>query len=268
MTISNRTKKILKVGYVVTVLVTVLAFWMLSLVVYLTSNAEEDCTGSNVGIVRIHEYMILPEEYEEGGFSADKIVRQIQEYSNNTDIKVIIVDINSTGGSMAAADQIAEALQKTEKKTVAVIRDHGQSAAYLIASATDKIYASKYSLTGNIGINKSILSRVEENKKQNLEYIDLSSAPFKDLLNPDRPLSELDQIKIRAITGALHEKFVTAVADNRHMDKAKVAMLADGMSYTADEALKNGLVDKIGDKETIYTELAAEGIVIRACSGG
>ena len=75
----------------------------------------------------------------------------------NKDIKAIVLEINSPGGSAVASDEIASAVKKSNKPTVAVIREAGASGGYWIASSTDHIIANRMSITGSIGVISSYL---------------------------------------------------------------------------------------------------------------
>lgn len=254
-------KKWLQVSFVIVTLVTVVAFWVISAVVYIQANTgETDCSGATVGTVEIHGNLDLV-----GQPSANDIVGQIKRYTSDPNIQAIVIDIDSPGGSMTAADEIARAIKESGKKTIAVIRENGKSAAYLVASAADEVYAGKYSLVGNIGINGSILSRVGQNKQDGLEYVEITTGPFKDIYNPDRPLSVIDKQKIQAVADDHYKLFVEAVAENRGIDEARVQELADGMTYTASQALEVGLVDYIGSKEDAYRGLMEGGVGVSTC---
>lgn len=256
-------KKWLKVSFVTVTLVTVVAFWVITGVVYTQANSEGGsvCSGSTVGIVEIHGNLDLV-----GQPSADDIVSQIKRYTLDPNIQAIVIDIDSPGGSMTAADEIARAIKESGKKTIAVIRENGKSAAYLVASAADEVYAGKYSLVGNIGINGSILSRVGQNKQDGLEYVEITTGPFKDVYNPDRPLSAIDKQKIQAVADDHHKMFVQAVAVNRGMDEVRAQELSDGTTYTAVQALEAGLIDHVGSKEDALNGLIEDGIEVSTCS--
>ena len=97
------------------------------------------------------------------GFAMDytaastEIVSLIEEASENPRIEAIILDINSQGGSPVGSDEIAQAVKKTNKTTVSVIRELGASGAYWIASASDHVIANRMSITGSIGVVGSYL---------------------------------------------------------------------------------------------------------------
>lgn len=189
--------------------------------------------------------------------SADEVGWAVDKAENTDTVKAIVVEIDSYGGSGEAGEEMMLAFKKSQKPVVAFIRNAGLSAAYLAATGAETIFASNFSDVGSIGITMSYLQNTEKNKKDGLTFIDLSSGKYKDSGNPDRPLTnEEKQIFMRDVKIA-HEYFVNLVAQNRNLDIEKVKALADGSSVMGEQALKNGLIDKIGlfpDVENFLTE--------------
>lgn len=210
--------------------------------------------GSNVAIIKIYGEIITygTETIGDFGIAEDDITssKTITDYLNqineDDEIKAIIIEIDSPGGYPVASEEIANALKKTEKLTVAVIRESGMSGAYLIASATDKIYASKMSDVGSIGVTMSYLDYSQQNEKEGLIYQQLSSGEFKDAGNPDKELSEKEKEIIMRDVKKIHQIFIEMVAENRNLDIEKVEKLADGSTMLGQDAKENGLIDEIG----------------------
>ncbi len=178
--------------------------------------------------------------------SADDVLNLIKDANSNNDIKAITIEIDSSGGSPVAGEEIMRALKDSGKPTVAFIRNRGLSSAYLIATGVETIFASQFSDVGSIGITMSYLQNTEKNKKDGLTYIDLSSGKYKDSGNPNRSLTEEEkQIFMRDVKIS-HDYFVGLVSENRNLDIEMVKKLADGSSINGMGALKEGLIDKIG----------------------
>ena len=55
-----------------------------------------------------------------------------------------------------------------------------------------------------------------------------------------------------------YERFVEIVAEGRGMTVEEVKKLADGRTYTANQALENGLIDKISSFEEMTAEMSEE----------
>lgn len=218
---------------------------------------EDKRSNCNITGIELHGALIsyIPNEdlecYEECNLivdetSSEDIILEINKAEKDNDIKAIILEIDSWGGYPVAAEEVANALKRAEKPTVAVIREFGNSAAYYAATGADIIFASANSDVGGIGATISYLDNVQKNKKDGLTYNQLSSGKFKDMLDPDKILTAEEKQLIMRDVEILHENFIKAVAKNRNMDIEKVRELADGSSMLGEMALKNGLIDKIG----------------------
>ncbi|MDD3101783.1 MAG: signal peptide peptidase SppA [Patescibacteria group bacterium] len=183
--------------------------------------------------------------------SSDNIVYYINEAEKNESIKAIILEIDSYGGSGVAAEEISNALKNAKKPTVALIRDIGASAAYFAATGTDRIFASKNSNVGSIGVTMSYLDYTQQNQKEGVTYIPLSSGKFKDTGDPDRALSQEEKDLLMRDVNIQYQNFIKSVAENRNLDIKKVAELADGSTMLGEMALQNGLIDQIGGIEEV-----------------
>ncbi|MFH1661887.1 MAG: signal peptide peptidase SppA [Candidatus Falkowbacteria bacterium] len=178
--------------------------------------------------------------------SSEYIVSAIKEAEKNNKIKAIILEIDSAGGGPVAAEEVADALKYAEKPTVALIREYGNSAAYYVATGADIIFASVNSDVGSIGVTMSYSDNARKNQKEGLTYNQLSSGKFKDIGDPDKPLTVEEKQLIMRDIKIYHDNFIKAVAENRNLDIEKVRRLADGSSMPGQIAMENGLIDRIG----------------------
>lgn len=210
---------------------------------YYEEEYDADC---NVTGIDLHGYLDIS-VYEEGDVSSDDIVWSIGNAEYDDNIKAIILDVDSTGGRVVAGEEIANALRRTTKPTVTVIREVGLSAAYWSATGADTIFASVNSDVGSIGVTYSYLDNVRKNQAEGLTYNQISSGKFKNMLDPDKALTYEERQLLERDMKIIHENFVKDVAENRGLDIEKVRALADGSSMLGEMALENGLIDRIGD---------------------
>ena len=116
--------------------------------------------SGNVAIIPIEGVIAGSDDsssiFENTATSQD-ITELVEKADKNSNIKAIILEINSPGGSAVASEEIANAVRKTNKTTVAWIREVGASGAYWVASASDHIVASRISLTCSIRVICSFL---------------------------------------------------------------------------------------------------------------
>jgi len=195
---------------------------------------------------------IPPENYDRDGnllvdqASSEDIVYYIEQAERDDSIEAIILEVDSFGGYPVANEEVADALKRASKPTVALIRGYGLSSAYYAATGADAIFASVDSEVGSIGITMSYLDYSRQNQAEGINYNQLSSGKFKDAGDPDKPLTYEGKKLLMRDVNIMHENFVKAVAENRGMDIEVVRKLADGSSMLGQMALENGLVDEIG----------------------
>ncbi|MEI6397022.1 MAG: signal peptide peptidase SppA [Candidatus Taylorbacteria bacterium] len=218
-------------------------------------NSATDSTKScSVSGINLHGSLLtyVPEHAEGDSFfdydvsSSEGVVWQINEANNNSDIKAILVEVDSGGGVPVAGEEIANAIKSSEKPVVAVIRGVGASSAYWAISSADKIFASANSDVGSIGVTMSYLSNVEKNKKEGLNYEQITSGKYKDLGTPDKPLTAEDKNLLLRDVNIVYNNFVRAVATNRGLTIAAVKSFADGSSVMGEKAKELGMIDEIG----------------------
>lgn len=199
----------------------------------------------------VHGYGIVTDDYgnEMTSTNMKDAVSFLEQAEYEPGIYGVLALINSTGGSGAAAEQIATELKKSAMPNAAYIVDSGASAAYLIASAADTVIASPFADVGSIGVTMSYLDYSAQNEASGIEYVSLSSAIFKNYGDPDKPLTEEERSLLERDLSVWHDELVAQVAENRGLPIETVSRLADGSSMPGKLALEAGLVDAVGDRE-------------------
>ncbi len=208
--------------------------------------ADVPCDGNNIGVIDIIGDIDILEDSEYISVSSIKVVQQIQDLDTNSDIKGIVFNIDSSDGQMEPGEEIMLAIQKTSKPTVAVIHDVGASAAYLIASGADRIFASRVSSVGSIGVTADFLDTSERDRRDGVVFYDLSSGIHKGAMKENSELTSVQKDVIMEDIIKLYEIFVEYVADNRNLSEEKVKSMATGRTYVGEDALALGLIDQLG----------------------
>ena len=220
-----------------------------------TSYTQENADDCSVSGINLHGEIVTyhsPESYDEQGkliadeTSSDDVYWILKSAEADDRIKAVLVEIDSSGGASAAGEEIMLALKHSKKPVTALIRRRGLSAAYMAATGASTIYASEMSDIGSIGTTMSYMEDAGKNRKDGLNFIDLSSGIYKESGNPDRPITVIEKRMFMRDVMLIHDIFVQAVVQNRQLDINKVRKLADGSSMLAVAALENGLIDKIG----------------------
>ena len=204
-----------------------------------------------------------------------RIIEAVEHATDDDDVKGVILAIDSPGGFVADSHQIYHRLLKlAEKKPVYVsMKRIAASGGVYVAMGigeSGKIFAEPTTWTGSIGV---IIPRYDLSglaAKFGVASDSLTTGPFKDSLNPLRPMRDDERVVWDAIMDDSFDRFVEIVATGRKgLDEATVReKLATGQIFTANQALANGLIDAIAFEEevveTLQKDLALEKVrVIR-----
>ena len=186
-------------------------------------------------------------------------LRMIRTATQDKDVKAIILAIDSPGGGITASDIIYNELKKFKKsdpsrKIVALFGDVAASGGYYVASASDYIIAHPTTITGSIGVLISSINLKGFGDKYGIKSVTITSGKNKDMLNPFKDLSDEQQKLLQLTIDEMYQRFVQIVAEGRRMPEDEVTKIADGRILTANEALKNKLIDKIGYWDDAMTE--------------
>lgn len=205
-----------------------------------------------IGIVKI--YGIIATQPAGGPFAlqargTDYYVSSIKRLAENPRVKAIVLRINSPGGSVGASQEIYNEILRARKKGKKVIVSMGDVAAsggYYIASAADYILANPGTVTGSIGVVMGNINFQELMSKWGLKMNIIKSGKYKDTLSSWRQMSEDERKLLQKMVNEVYMQFVTAVAKGRKMKIDKVKELADGRVFTGEDALRLGLIDRLG----------------------
>ena len=213
----------------------------------------------NVMLINI-EGPIMSYSADTGIFGSDVVsssfvVKSLMEAQKDPNILAVVLSIDSPGGGAVASQEIVEALKSIDKPSIAVIRSLGASGAYWVASATDKIYSNPLSLIGSIGVTSSYLEFSGLLERYNITYERLVSAEHKDIGSPLRSLTDEERTMLMRQINLVHDFFVEDVASNRGVDKSVIQELATGNIYMGSEAVRNGLVDELGNINLVKEHL-------------
>jgi len=181
--------------------------------------------------------------------SSTEIVEFIEKADKNPNIKAMIFEINSPGGSAVASEEIANAIKKTNKTTVAWIREVGASGAYWVASSSDYIVANRMSITGSVGVIASYLEFADLLQEYNVTYQRLVAGEYKDIGSPLKELSKDEKRILQEKLDVIHGFFIDEIAKNRRLPRSKAEEFSSGVFYIGSEAKDLGLVDILGGKE-------------------
>jgi len=215
-------------------------------------------TGDKILCLQIHgEIMEGGDEFSVFGGRRPDLVAMVRRHLDraraDSEVKALLLDVNSPGGGVTASDLIYEMIQRYKKeKSVPVaawFRDVAASGGYYVAATADHIVAHPATLTGSIGVLLQLLNYQGLYEKVGLKDVTIKSAatPFKDIGSPSRAMTEEERRIFQGLVDELYERFVTIVKAGRpRLSEDEVRRVANGNIYSGKQALENGLVDQVG----------------------
>jgi protease-4 len=219
-------------------------------------NVPDDYWGSKPKIAVI--YAIGGTSMDDG-IKARNLVKYVEAAMNSSNVKAIVLRVDSPGGDALASDLIAEVLRKGKgKKPIIVSQGYvAASGGYWLSMYADTIVAAPNTITGSIGVigsfmfNKSLKQELglSVDHVQKGKFADLgfgATLPLIGISIPDRDFTD-EELKM-AETGikTLYKGFVEKVALGRNKSFDDIEKIAQGRVWSGSDGLKNGLVDVLG----------------------
>ena len=195
-----------------------------------------------------------------GSVGGESTAMLIREARNDDDVKAIVLRIDSPGGSVLASEQIyreVRAAQAAGKPVVASMGDLAASGGYYIAASADEIWANPATITGSIGIFGAIPTFEGTLGKIGVNVDGVGTTNLSGQLRIDRPLGEDAKKLIQSMIERGYEEFLGHVAEGRKKTRDEVHAIAQGRVWIGSDALKNGLVDKLGLYDAAVKSAAA-----------
>ena len=205
-------------------------------------------TGNAVGVVVASGEMLDGNQPSGtiGGESTSALLRQARF---DDSIKAVVLRIDSPGGSVLAAEQIYREVQQLRAAGKPVIASMGGLAAsggYYIAAPADEILASANTITGSIGVFATIPTFDRTLSKLGVNVDGVGTTNLSGTLRLDRPLKPESEAILQSSVDHTYAQFVQRVASGRRKTPASVDAIAQGHVWSGRDALRLGLVDRIG----------------------
>ncbi len=191
--------------------------------------------------------------------SYNDIRTALVEAVEDDEVDRILLDIDSPGGSARGVSDLADfiALVREHKPVDAHVSGTAFSAAYWIASAADTITGPKMSEAGSIGVIVVLQIITKMAEKQGVEFKVFRAGKYKALGNPFENLSKEAARLIQDKVDALEGFFLDAISENRDIPRNKVkAEVGEGLTFFAQEAVDNGLMDEVLSFDSLFSRLA------------
>lgn len=216
------------------------------------TRAESIPTGGSVAVIPLHGViaprMNLFSEIS-GGATYEGLGAQLQEAVNDPNVHTILFDVDSPGGNVAGASELArEVLAARAKKTVIAQAAHMMcSAAYWVMSGATEIVASPSALVGSIGVYGIYDDLSAALEQLGIKRTVISAGKYKSEGVGGVGLSAEAQAHVQTLIDGAYGRFVGDVGKGRGVSPAAVrGGYGEGRALEVDGALKLGMVDRIG----------------------
>jgi len=218
-----------------------------------------DISPSKIGLI-IASGTILDGVQPSGSIGGESLARLIRRAREDSDIRALILRIDSPGGSAFASELILrelEVFQATDRPIVVSMGSVAASGGYWIAMNADEIWASPSTLTGSIGV-WSAFPTVQRTLAELGIHIDgVGTTELAGQMDPLQGVGEDISEYIQLSIERTYEDFVDKVAEHRQQDPAEIEASARGRVWIGAEAQSRGLVDNLGGLDAAI-ESAAE----------
>lgn len=223
-----------------------------------TVTPQMSATNDDIAIV-VASGTIMDGSQPRGSIGGDSTAALLRQARNDNNVKAVVLRVDSPGGSSFASEVIRneiDALKAAGKPVVVSMSSLAASGGYWISMSADKIVAQPTTLTGSIGIFSVITTFEKGLNKLGISTDGVGTSPFSGI-GITTGLNEGAQKALQMGIEHGYHRFISLVGESRGMSVEQVDQVAQGRVWTAQDAQKLGLIDKLGDFDDAV-KLAAE----------
>ncbi len=199
--------------------------------------------------------IILEQNSDSPFYSKKGILETIKDdlakAEEDSNIKAIVLSVNSPGGGITECDEIHHEIMKFKaKKSIPIVvsmQDLAASGGYYISAPAQKIFAQPTTLTGSIGVIMEFTNIEGLFSKIGLESVTIKSGKLKDIASPTRNMTKEENEILNKMVKEMSHRFFKVVRDGRkNITDEQFKIISDARIFTASQAKDIGLIDEIG----------------------
>jgi protease-4 len=217
---------------------------------YTKSEDDTKSTSSNRIAMVYASGDIASGDGDDNSIGSEALSKALRKVRMDDKVKAVVLRVNSPGGSSLASDVIWREVMLTKKVKPIIVSmgDVAASGGYYISCAADSIFAEPNTITGSIGIF-AILPNMQKlfNDKLGITFDGVKTGKFADLGTTGRPLTPEERAILQNEIDHGYDDFTKAVAAGRHKTQAYINSIGQGRVWTGEQAIKIGLVDRLGN---------------------
>ena len=184
-------------------------------------------------------------------YSRASVINQIKEAKSNSNVKAILLSVNTPGGGVYETAELYNELKNSGKDVYVSMKKQATSGGYYVSMAAKKIFANTETTTGSLGVIMSYVSAQKFLNDHGIKQETIRSGEQKAVGGLTEDLPESTRKIYQEQNKEAYDRFVKAIAQGRSMSEDEVRKLADGRTYTGTQAVENKLIDKIGTEEDL-----------------
>ena len=225
------------------------------MVAALFGSAPKPYKAGSVGVIPLHGVIgkgLSPLDKMTGATDLNDFASALEDYANDAEVKTILVDISSPGGTVTGVEEAGAMLARVQKPTVAFTETEMASAAYWIGSQADRVVSTPSATVGSIGVYMAFadVSKAYESMGVKMEVI--KSGTLKGAGIEGTSLSEAQRADLQAQVDSIHADFRSAVTSKR---SSVATSDMEGQVFSGKVGAQKGLVTGL---TTSFNQLVAD----------
>jgi protease-4 len=217
---------------------------------YNSATSLDNGSGDNkIALIYAQGDIVTGDSEREGTIASDNYIRDIRKAREDKNVKAVVFRVNSGGGSALASEVMWRELSLTKKVKPVIVSmgDYAASGGYYISCMADSIFAEPNTLTGSIGVFGVMFNMQDFFKnKLGVTFDGVKTAQYADLGSMGRPMTDAEKRLIQNGVDSTYATFKSRVVAGRKLDAVLVDSIAQGHVWSGVQAVKLGLVDRLG----------------------
>jgi protease-4 len=212
----------------------------------MSSTSATPTFGDTIAVIHLDGVIAGTGSAIDGIVSPEDFLYKLDQASADSNVKAILLRVDSPGGTVAASQEIALEIQRFDKPIIVSSADVNASGAYMISSQCDEIYALPTSAVGSIGVITQIPNLEGLLDKLGIEFTTVTAGEYKDAGSLYRSITPTETELLQGQVDFAYEEFIAIVAEGRDLPEDEVREMATGWAWSGAEAQEMGLVDELG----------------------
>jgi signal peptide peptidase SppA len=216
--------------------------------------------GQQVAVIRLGGLLMKQVSSMTNGTSTVQARRDIRQAARDSKVSAILLVVDSPGGTVSGTSDLAADVRAAaqQKPTWTFIEDLCASAAYFVASQTEKVYAnSRSALVGSIGTVLALYDMSRKAAAEGVETVVFATGDHKGTGIPGAAITASQREKIQGMVVQMQRDFDSAVQTGRRLTAEQLQNVRTGQVWPADQAQELGLIDGVKSLDSTLAALVA-----------